>query len=351
MGLIIYFFYNRRKGGEMRRQLLTVIVIWTSALIFCLSGCTKGKQRLQEISLTEDLSIGVESGDDRFMFADIGGVALDSEENIYILDWKDSKIKKFNKDGKFLQSLEVKRGEGPQEASYITGMAVTPKGRIYAHDRNTGKILVFDEGFEWVHSFNTDFQSIDILPYSEERIIILGIKGDYVFHVFNQEGNLLESFGETFEIPSEYLEYKNVPLAKLPRRADITRDGRIYLVNLHKYEIRVYEDKKAHHVIKEESEFFTPFKVVVSEKTDDGVQRIGMRFPYISVLEHGKRLYVSMLAWEEDELNHLDVLENEKLVASLKIVGFAHAIDKQGRLYLVDEEEYPRVVRASVEFK
>jgi len=335
----------------MRRQLLAVIVIWTTALIFCLSGCSRGKQRFQEISLTEDLSIGVESGDEQFMFADIGGVSLDSEENIYILDWKDSRIKKFNTNGNFLQVLEVKRGEGPQEASYITGMAVTPKGKIYALDRNTGKILVFDEGFKWVRSFNTDFGSIDILPYSEEEFIILGIKDEKVFHVFDQEGNLLESFGKTFEIPSEYLEYRNVPFTKLPRRADITREGRIYLVNLHQYEIRVYEDKKVDHVIKEESEFFTPFKVVLSEKTDDGVQRIGMRFPYISVLEQGKRLYVSMLAWEEDELNHLDVFENERLIASRKIVGFPHTIDKRGRLYLVEEEEYPRVVRISVEFK
>ncbi|MDH5466883.1 MAG: 6-bladed beta-propeller [Candidatus Aminicenantes bacterium] len=332
----------------MRRQLMTLIIICMLSLIFSLTGCSKAKQRLQEISLEEDLSIGVESGDERYMFADIGRVALDSEENIYILDWKDSKIKKFDKDGNFLQSLEVKRGEGPQEASYITGMAVTPKGKIYAHDRNTGKILVFDEGFKWVRSFNTDFRSIDILPYSEEKFIILGIKDENVFHIFDQEGNLLESFGETFEIPSKYLQYENVPLVKLPRRADITRDRRIYLVNLHKYEIRVYEDKEVHHVIKEESEFFTPFKVVVSEKSDDGVQRIGMRFPYISVLEHGKRLYVSMLAWEEDELNHLDVFENEKLIASQKINGFAHAIDKQGRLYLVEEEEYPKVVRATI---
>jgi len=335
----------------MRRQPLTVIVIWTSVLIFCLSGCSRGKQRLKEIVLKEDLSFGVESGDERYTFADIGDIELDSEENIYILDWKDSKIKKFDKDGNFLQSLEFKQGEGPREASYITGMAVTLKGKIYAHDRNTGKILVFDEGFSWVRSFNTGFRSIDILPYSEEEFIILGIKDENIFHIFDQEGNLLESFGETFEIPSEYLQYENVPLAKLPRRADITRDSRIYLVNLHKYEIRIYEDKKVDHVIKEESEFFTPFKVMVSEKDDTGVQRIGMRFPYISVLEHGKRLYVSMLAWEEDEHNHLDVFENEKHIASQKIVGFAHTIDKQGRLYFVEDEYFPRVVRASVEFK
>lgn len=330
---------------------MPLVIIFSLSFILSLTGCSKARQQPKKLSLQEELSIGVESGDEQFMFADIGSVSLDSEENIYVLDWKDSRIKKFDTNGNFLQGLEVKRGEGPREASYITGMAVTPKGKIYALDRNTGKILVFDEGFEWVRSFNTDFRSIDILPYSEEKIIILGIKDENVFHVFDQEGNLLDSFGETFEIPSEYLEYKNVPLTKLPRRADITREGRIYLVNLHQYEIRVYENKEVDHIIKGESEFFTPFKIVLSQKGDDGVQRIGMRFPYISVLEKGKRLYVSMLAWEEDELNHLDVFENEKLIASRKIVGFPHTIDKQGRLYLVEEEYFPRVVRASVEFK
>jgi len=335
----------------MRRQLITLVIICSLPFFLFLSGCSKARQQPKELSLQEELSIGVETGDEHEMFAEIGDVSLDSEENIYILDSKEGKVHKYDTNGNFLKSLEVKRGEGPREASYVHRLAVTQKGRVFALDNNTGKILVFNEGFEWVRSFKTNFRSIDILPYTEEKLIIFGIKDDKVFHIFDQEGNPLESFGETFDIPSEYLEYKNVPLAKLPRRADITTDGRIYLVNLHKYEIRVYEDKKVHHVIKEESEFFTPFKVVISEKSDDGVQRIGMRFPYVSVIEHGKRLYVTMMAWEEDELNHLDIFENEKLIASQKIVGFVHAIDKKGRLYLLESEDYPRVVRVTIAYK
>ena len=335
----------------MRRQFMTLFIICSLLFIFSLAGCSKAKKQLKEISLKEDLSIGVESGDEHEMFAEIGDVALDAEENIYILDSKEGKVHKYDTNGNFLKSLEVKRGEGPREASYVHKFAVTQKGKVFALDRNTGKILVFDESFEWIRSFKTDFRSIDILPYSEEEFIIFGINDEKVFHIFDQEGNLLESFGETFEIPSEYLQYENLPLVKLPRRADITKDGRIYLVNLHKYEIRVYEDKMVDRIIKEESEFFTPFTVVISEKTDDGVQRIGMRFPYVSVLEYRKRLYVSMRAWEEDELNHLDVFENEKLATSRKIVGFAHAIDTKGRLYLVEEEEFPRVVRVTVTTK
>ena len=335
----------------MRRQSTILVIICSLPFILSLTGCSKARQQPKELSLQEELSIGVESGDEYEMFSEIGDVSLDSEENIYILDSKEGKVHKYDTNGNFLKSLEVKRGEGPREASYLHRLSVTQKGRVFVLDMNTGKILVFNEEFEWVRSFKTDFRSIDILPYSEEKFIIFGIKDDNVFHIFDEEGNLLESFGETFEIPPEYLEYKNVPLAKLPRRADINADGRIYLVNLHKYEIRVYEDKKVHHVIKEESEFFTPFKVVFSENTDDGVQRISMSFPYVSVLEHGKKLYVTMMVLEEDEPNHLDVFENGKLIASQKIVGFALAIDKKGRLYIVESEDYPRVVRASVEYK
>lgn len=330
---------------------MPLVITCSLSFILSLTGCSKARQQPKELSLQEELSIGVESGAEHEMFAEIGDVSLDSEENIYILDGKEGKVHKYDTNGNFLQSLGIKRGEGPREASYVHGLAVTQKGRVFALDRNTGKILVFNEEFDFIRSFKTDFRAIDILPYSEEEFIILGIKDENVFHVFDQEGNLLDSFGEIFEIPTEYLEYKNVPLTKLPRRADITKEGRIYLVNLHKYEIRVYEDKKVDHIIKGESEFFTPFKIVLSQKGDDGVQRIGIRFPYISVLEQGKRLYVSMLAWEEDELNHLDVFENENLIASRKITGFPYTIDKQGRLYLVEEEYFPRVVRASVEFK
>jgi hypothetical protein len=335
----------------MRKQLIILVIICSLPFILSLTGCSKASQQLKELSLQEEISIGVESGDEHNMFAEIGDVSLDSEENIYILDGKDGKVNKYDTNGNFLKSLEIKRGEGPREASYIHKLAVTQNGRVFALDRNTGKIFIFDEEFEFVRSFKTDFRTIDILPYSEEEFIVFGIKDENVFHIFDREGNLLESFGETFDIPSEYLQYKNMPLVKLPRRADITRDGRIYLVNLHKYEIRVYEDKKVHHFIREESEFFTPFKVVVREKTDNGAQRISMRFPYVSVIEHGKRLFVTMMVMEEDEPNHLDVFENEKLIFSQKIIGFTHAIDKKGRLYLVEEEDFPRVVRVTVVYK
>ncbi len=336
----------------MRKKIFSCGVYGTfclSLLILMFSGCTKESQQSKEISLEEELSIGTESGDEHEMFASIGDVALDAGENIHILDWKDGRLRKYDREGNFLQGLEVKRGGGPEEVSYVTGMAVTEKGRVYALDRNSGKVLAFNEKFEFIRSFTAGFQAIDILPCSEDKLIILGLKNDKIFHVFDQEGKLLESFGEPFDIPSEYNQYRNLPLIKLPRRADRTKGGKIFLVNPHKYEIRVYEGNEFHHLIELESEFFRPFSVVrtIQDESTRSYQ-IAMRFPYVSVFEHKNRLYVSIRSWETDSPHQMEVFENEKRIASLKTTAFASAIDKKGRLYLIEEEDFPRLIRASV---
>ena len=138
----------------MKRPSSAVIIFY----LFCLlvltcsfSGC---KKRLPvEFTLEEDLSIGVESGDERYVFADVGNIALDSDENIYILDGMNFRIQKFDNEGNFLMSLEIKKGGGPKEVVYVTGLAVTETGKILVHDRNSMKILIFDKEGQFVHSF------------------------------------------------------------------------------------------------------------------------------------------------------------------------------------------------------
>lgn len=330
-------------------SLFVVFCLFT--LIYSLPGCSKKKKQIKEFVLKEDLSIGVESGDERYMFAEIGSIGLDSKENIYVLDGKDSRIKKFDKEGNFLKSLEVKKGQGPEEVSYLHGMVVTEKGKIYALDRNSSKILVFDENCNFLRFFRMEFGPIHIIPHTEDEIIVLGLKDDKILHVLNQEGELLDSFGEPFPIPSKHLQYKNMPLTKLPRRADRSRSGKIFLVNIHKYEIRVYEGREVKHTIEHESEFFYPFEVVRSVKDDSGAIMIGMRFPYVPVIEHENRLYITLSAREADDPKHLNIFENGRCIASVEVVGYAFAADRKGRLYFAEEEEFPKVVRYKVESK
>jgi len=111
-------------------------------------------------------------------------------------------------------------------------------------------------------------------------------------------------------------------------------------MNPHKYEIRIYEGNEIKGAIKRESDFFSP--VTVTEHPDG---RIAFRFPGATVLEHKKRLYVTLERLEPDASHHLEIFENDRYVASLEVKGLAYAVDRQGRLYYAVEEDFPQVVR------
>jgi hypothetical protein len=330
----------------MRRILFLLTFFCFFTLIYFFFGCSKEKQK--EFVLKENLSIGVEHGDESFMFASIANIALDSKENIYILDRKNHRVQKFDQNGNFLKSIAIRKGEGPKELTGIFGIAVTERGRIYTIDFEGTKILVLDERSEFLSSFRLDFRAINIIPYSEENVIVLGLNKDHIFHVFNEEGKNLDSFGEPFEIPANYQQYKDISYLKYPRRADRARSGKIFIVNPHKYEIRVYKSKEVNQVIKHKSEFFNPFEVL-RDTRDEGRRVVGMRFPWASVFEHKDRLYVSLDVWDQDAPNQLDIFENNKYIISLKVEGFVYAIDKRGRLYFAEEEEFPKMVRCTLE--
>lgn len=329
----------------MRRIFFLSAVFCFLTISYSFFRCSK-ETRSKEFILREELSIGEEGGDERYVFAGIENIALDSEEDIYILDRRNYRIQKFDKDGNFLKSVEIRKGEGPEEVSLISGMTVTEKGKIYALDSNGTKLLIFNEGGKFHHSFRIDFRAVNIISYSEEKVLVLGLNKNHIFHVFNQEGKHLDSFGEPFEIPTKYSQYKNFPQLKLPRRADGSRYGKIFLVNPHRYEIRVYEGNEIKRVIRHESEFFSPLEIKMA---DEG--RFGIMFPWVSVLENKTRLYVTMREFGQDTVHQLDIFEKDSYIGSLEVKGYAYAIDKKGCLYFSEVEEYPKMVRYSLKEK
>jgi hypothetical protein len=66
------------------------------------------------LTLEEDLCIGVESGDEDYMFAQLRSVQVDEEEDIIVLDWKYNVVKVFDKNGKHIRTFG-KHGQGPGE--------------------------------------------------------------------------------------------------------------------------------------------------------------------------------------------------------------------------------------------
>jgi len=87
--------------------------------LFLFQSCSQ-KQEIKpiDISLEKDLEIGIEEGDENYMFAGVIDVEVDSKGNIFVLDWKNRTVKKFDNKGKFICDIG-KKGQGPGEYSAI----------------------------------------------------------------------------------------------------------------------------------------------------------------------------------------------------------------------------------------
>jgi len=324
----------------MRKIYLTAVIFCFLAFMNLLLGFPLLKNS-DEFVMMEDLSIGVEAGDENLMFGIVNDIDLDAEGNIYALDVRNYRIQKFDNKGSFLQSVTIKKGEGPQEVPRINTMAVTEKGKIYLLGGNGIKILLFDEHGEFLRFFKLDYQAIHIAPYVEEKAVVLGIKDNHIFHVFSEEGEHLDSFGEPFEIPSRYSQYKDLAPLKFPMRMDGSGDGKIFVLNPHRYEINIYEKNKLVGLLKGKNKAFESLMITRSDP-----QGIGIIFPTASALEHKERVYVTFRTVLNREVpNQLDIFEKGVPIASLDVDGFAYAIDREGRLYFVEEEDFPKVVR------
>lgn len=92
--------------------------------------------------LEEDLSIGRED-DENYMFYMVRGIALDNQDNIYVTDWGNRRIQKFDRNGVYLQTIG-RRGQGPGEFEWTMDLII---------DESTGNIYVKD-GLREIEKFD-----------------------------------------------------------------------------------------------------------------------------------------------------------------------------------------------------
>ncbi len=109
--------------------------------------------------LEEDLSIGRED-DNNYLFYRAVDIALDGEENIYVLEYRNCRLQKFDKFGNYLQTIG-KKGQGPGEFERPTEVCLDQTTRnIYVKDRR--KIKIFDKQGNFLHDILMKYYPYDI---------------------------------------------------------------------------------------------------------------------------------------------------------------------------------------------
>jgi hypothetical protein len=106
-------------------------------------------------SLEAELTIGQETGGKEYAFSEIGNVIVDDEGKIYVSDWKESHVKVFDKNGRYIKTIG-RMGQGPGEFDKISGMQIIHKRELAIFDGNSRRMSFFSLEGEFLRSLSTD---------------------------------------------------------------------------------------------------------------------------------------------------------------------------------------------------
>jgi len=95
-----------------------------------------------KLILKEDLTIGEKEGREEYMFSRMESLDVDEEGNIYVLDSKESHVKVFDRDGKYIRTFG-RKGQGPGEMQRALNIAITPQKEIMVNDWRSRRLLYF----------------------------------------------------------------------------------------------------------------------------------------------------------------------------------------------------------------
>lgn len=153
--------------------------------------------------LEEDLSIGKE-GDDNYMFYRIADIKSDDEGNIFVVDYGNYRIQKFDSHGNYLQTIG-RQGQGPGEFERPLQLLIGKKNmNLYVHD--FPRLKIFDKSGNYLKdSMLKNYPREFIIDEEENMLGVFLMSSEsgssYGFCKANLQGEIIQKYGEfPFEI-------------------------------------------------------------------------------------------------------------------------------------------------------
>lgn len=323
--------------------------------------------------LKQDLIIGSQTENEQYMFYDLRSVQVDDQENIYVLDWKEIKIKVFDKDGKLLRSFG-QRGQGPGEMSMPSRMEISPGNNLIIDDLGNSKLIFYSLDGRFIKEIPTGkYWSSISFKFDSKGYIYADTRsyGDTMSSELKKfDSNLrpiatLASFEEKWS-PSVFQAF----LTRISH--NVTRDDNVIWLITSKYELTVVNSEG--RTIKRIMKDYDPVKItneikealIEEEFGDRGIPpgrtfEVPSHFPptrYFIIDDEGRIFVCTYEYEEEDGIYYLcyDVFDAE----GRYIAKFFHPRDeiifvaKKNKIYCLlreSEEEIPLVKRYSMDWK
>lgn len=262
---------------------------------------------------------------------------IDSFENVYVFDYYDLKIKKFNKDGFFIESFG-KIGIGPGEYSVFSSFFIF-NNNIFIIDNDQKIMIQYDLNGNFVKNIR-----LSKIPYNLKQVSsnnIFGSSFDYIKtkHGYIQAMNL-SIYDKTLTM-QKTVENIKIPFnPKKPTKANplntfysyCTNKGYIYLAknSYNSYEIDVFNEKgKIKEIIKKSYRkvLFTPEEYKEAKKTINNLSNIITDKNSIEYkksingifIDSKNRLWVCSSEEKNKIGSKFDIFENGILLGSCKL--------------------------------
>ena len=164
------------------------------------------------------------------------GVAVDSQDRVYVFQRQGPPVLVFEKDGHFVESWHRRNGL-PADAHHIH---VGPDDVVYLTDRDSHMVLAYDTGGEMLWSLGTRDEAALQAPFNHPadacvapsgEIFVADGYGNSSVHRFSADGEHIGSFGSPGRGPGQFV---------VPHSVRVSQDGRVYVADRENHRVQVF---------------------------------------------------------------------------------------------------------------
>ena len=169
-------------------------------------------------------------------FRGISGVAVDSQDRVYVFQRQGPPVVVFDQEGNVLASWERKDGV-PADAHHIH---IGPDDTVYLVDRDAHQILKYSTDGELTGSIGARNRASLQAPFNHPADICVAPSGELfvadgygnsMVHRFSADGTLIASFGGPGRDPGEFI---------VPHSIRVSSDGRVYVADRENNRVQVF---------------------------------------------------------------------------------------------------------------
>jgi sugar lactone lactonase YvrE len=191
---------------------------------------TEEKKPVRPIVMPRGTMFDGVHGDEYGEFVEPRGIARDKEGNFYVADFRNFRIQKFDKQGKFLFAWG-EEGDYPGQFRDLCDVTVAGDGKVYVADTFNHRIQIFDQKGKYIAQFEGTFFAPRGITVDPQGRIWVADTGNCKLKLYSSQGKMLKSIGKRGEQPGEF---------QAPTGLCVDKEGTVYVSDAGNKRVQIF---------------------------------------------------------------------------------------------------------------